>query len=416
MIHTNLFRLFSKLFFFLSLDLRLIIYKKLNSILTISIWFKGPFKYDIIIFDDVFPSTTSPWRTFEFVNILYQFPNSKIVSNSLSKSFLKNESFSKRYNDLIRNYPEIRGKINKERFFENVNSKIIYFLFFNNVLKYLDKLKKSKSSFVFTLYPGGGWEIENNEKDQIIYDLIDLPFCKAVIVNQYLTYNYLINKLKVDSDKVFLIPGIPLPLTAVNDYRTNFPKDPVIKIVFVAHKYTFNGIDKGFPIFIKFINRIKSKTNIKFNAYVIGDFTKDDLQQDGNWLNLFFMGRMDEDSLNVFLKETDVIISPNQPFKLKKGAYDGFPLGSVISAGLNNNLILSTDFFNEGEKIGFIDTIHFVKIDPNDNDIFNKFIHYYYDSKSVKEIIFNCKLFISRFYSYDNQIVPRFELIKNLIK
>lgn len=257
--------------------------------------------------------------------------------------------------------------------------------------------------------------MNNLAKDKILLELIESSNCKYVIVNQYVTYFYLIDFLKVDPWKVKIIPGVPISLSNQQSDKTKFPKSEVLNIVFVGHRYLINGEDKGLPIFLELIKILTIETSINFKAIVVGDFFIEDFPGYEKIGNLIFLGKMNEEELSVFLESTDIIISPNQPFKLSQGAYDGFPLGSVVSAGIKGNLIFSTDYFNEGEKIGFLDKINFVKIEPDIIDIKNK-VEFYLNHPDVAEkIIINSKKFIYDFYSYQNQILKRLEIFKDVI-
>lgn len=413
MIETKSYKIFSQTLFFLNDKQKLKLYKGINFIKNFSFWYIGLKKYDLIIFDDIFPSNNSPWRTNEFVAYLRTFSKVKIISNSSSKTFLKGSRFSDRLIEFSKKYPEYRNNVKREAVFVNVNAKVLYFIFYNNLTRYIDKVVEKKIPFLFTLYPGGGWEFFNPEKDKRIKEIIESNFCLGVIVNQHVTYNYLIDQLMISPKKIRLIPGVPLPSFNNKKINQSFPKGEIVRICFVAHKYLENGADKGLPIFVEFIKKLEAVSSITFQAFVIGDFSNSYFE---NSNRISFLGKMDEDKLNEFLEFTDCIISPNQPFKLSKGAYDGFPLGTIIAAALNNNLIFSTDFFDEGSKIGFIDRIHFVKIDPDPDDILNKFQILFNGFNEWSQVIVNSKSFAFDFYSYDKQIVPRINLFKTIIE
>lgn len=46
----------------------------------------------------------------------------------------------------------------------------------------------------------------------------------------------------------------------------------------------------------------------------------------------------------------DIVLSPNKPFLLGKGAFDGFPLGTVIEAVFNGVVPLVTDNLNQNTE------------------------------------------------------------------
>lgn len=410
MITSKKFSLIKTIFFFVEEKKLKDFYKFFYQIFKFKFWIKGTNKLDLIIFDDVLPSPFSPWRGHEFKCLLENFPNSIVIADQRQKNFSGKVSFRKRKFNLGIKYQILSKKLSKHSVFLNINSKIFYTLFFGSISYYFEKLEKYKINFVFTLYPGGEWEFYNSHKDKRLIQIVCSRYCKGVLVNQKCTYDYLIDNLALNNHNIKLIHGVTLDFSEFSQIR-EYQEFEIIKIVFIGHKYTNNGEDKGLPIFLEVAQQFANK-NVEF--YIIGNFDIKNFNVSENILNIKFLGLLAESNLNDFLSKTHIVLSPNSPFKLHKGAYDGFPLGAVGTAGVLGNLILTTDFFNESKFIGFIPNEHFVLIQDNEVDVLDKLTYYIYSFEERKKIALSGQKFLKDYYSFENQITPRIDFF-NLI-
>src|SRR5690606_29200932 len=100
--------------------------------------------------------------------------------------------------------------------------------------------------------------------------------------------------------------------------------------------------------------------------------------------NFTFHGQVDESEFGKVLNKTHLIISPNSPFKLNNGAFDGFPLGSCVTAGYFKNALFMTDYFDESASIQWRDDFHFCKINFASKDITNEILPYLKNRKKLK--------------------------------
>src|SRR4030066_370297 len=83
-------------------------------------------------------------------------------------------------------------KIKIRKGFININAKLFYCVFINNIYDNLNWLEKFKIPFIFTLYPGGGFQINNEIIDKKLKIVFNSPMFKKVIVTQIFTLDYLI--------------------------------------------------------------------------------------------------------------------------------------------------------------------------------------------------------------------------------
>lgn len=371
---------------------------------------------DIVILDDFLPSVLSPWRSYEFNEILREFPDSVVFSDLSSYYYFNsNKSFSENLETLGNFYPSLKNRVYKLKFFNFINHKIGYVLFYNNLVKYFDFFISNNLDFFFTLYPGGGFQLNDEKIDLSLKRICSNPLFKGVIVNQHVLKRYLIEKNICSAEKICLIHGVPFNLETLEAQVHNH-KDfsGSLKILFMANKYTQYGMDKGFPVFVEFAKLVLELDKlVKF--HVVGNFKETDITNQELLPYFKFHGQLQETEFGKVLNYTHLVISPNAPFILSPSGFDGFPLGSSITAGFYNNAMFLTDYFNESTAEGWIDNCHFVRISPDSLDIFKKFIPYYNDREKLSSLAFNGKLKILDHFSKERQISPRIKLFKDLL-
>ncbi|WP_154854746.1 glycosyltransferase family protein [Cyclobacterium xiamenense] len=373
-------------------------------------------KYDLIIFDNILPLSFSPWRNFEFEWLVKSIDNSKIVCSLTGfKKFSNEATISHSRNELVEGYPSLHKKLHVKRLFNGYNTKLFYCLFYDNLLANLSFLRKSKTPFIFTLYPGGGFLFNNPIVDKNLHEIFSLSNFKGVIVNQYATRNYIESNFTIKKESIFLIPGVPFNDTVYLD-KVNFLKEfsGKLKILFMAQKNMAGGKDKGFDFFIN-ISKILIRKGYDICFEIIGNFDESDLDSQTDQSYYFFHGRLNEDQFPAVLNETHMIISPNKPFVLKPGSFDGFPLGTCVIAGYFINGLFLTDFLEESHSTGWIDGYNFCKLDGDLDNSCNKIILYINNREKLKKIALNGREKVKNDYSFRNQITPRIELFKTIL-
>ncbi len=371
-------------------------------------------KNDIVIFDDFLPSSLSPWRSYEFHEIAKNFKKVKIICDATTfQNYNQGKSFEENFKLLKEQYPFFKNVISKTKKHSKVKADLAYTLFYNNIIKHFDYIEENKIPFAFTLYPGGGFVFNDKAINENLKKICSSNLFKGVVVNQYITKEYLIEKGITVEDKITLIPGVSLNLNG--DFKSVEKDNSVIKIVFFANKYTVGGKDKGFDVFQKIIFQlIENKQNIL--PIVIGNFSKDDLEIKELSDKIIFKGVLNEAAYQKELESTHIFISPNQPNILAPGAFDGFPLSTAIAAALANNVLFLTDHFNESEKIGFIDKVDYFKLTNSLEDNISLIEKVIDNINLIKEISQNGKNKTLNLYSFNNQIQPRIEFLKKCLQ
>lgn len=327
------------------------IIKKIKAIFLKQKFVKGFYKNDLLIYDDIFPHPVSGFRYEEFKTLLNVFKKSKIIVDPISYPALKTDVKTHKIHilEFEAKFPELENKFVQKKTIVNINTKLFYCVFLSNIYQNLDWLEKYRIPFVFTLYPGGGFQVEDLISDQKLQKVLASPQFRKVIVTQLYTKEYLIKNNFCRANKIEYVFGCVVPQLSLNtniSVKKKYPNKETFDIIFCAAKYMSKGLDKGYDVFIGLAHSLIKKYDfVRF--HVVGGFDKEEIDVtllDGK---ITFYGYQKFDDLAAIYQQMDVIVSPNKPFLWGKGAFDGFPLGTVIEAVLNNVVAIVTDKLNE---------------------------------------------------------------------
>ena len=222
----------------------------------------------------------------------------------------------------------------------------------------MEVLEGSKTPFVFTLYPGGGFELREKDSDALLRKVCSLPNLAKVITTQKISHEYLLKFL--EPEKIEFIYGGVFPsdrLAKAAVARKYYQQDKqTFDVCFVAFKYMAGGVDKGYDVFIE-VARELSRRHDDIRFHVVGPYDESDIDVSALNGRIKFYGVRRTEFFPQFYSEMDLILAPNLPFKLIPGAFDGFPTGGCIEAGLCGVAVFCTDplnqnvVFKEGEEI-----------------------------------------------------------------
>ena len=381
-------------------------------------FYKGFTKNDLIIYDDIFPHPISGFRQEEFTFLLSEFKKSKIIISSKSYSLLKtNISDNKKHIDtLINTNKEFKRKLVFRKGIININAKLFYCIFINNIFENLNWIEKYKIPFVFTLYPGGGFELDNLESDAKLKKVFASKMFKHVIVTQKVSENYLINNCFCKKEKIkFIFGGVVPQFSLKNELinkETYLLNKKTFDICFCAAKYMPKGVDKGYDVFIEMAHKIVSKYDfVRF--HIIGGFTEHDIDVEKIINKIIFYGYQNHENLEVIFKKNDIIVSPNKPFILGKGTFDGFPLGTVVEAVLNGVVALISDPFEQ--NCIFENNNEIIIIESTVESIENNVINLINNPENLYLIADKGREKFIKVYSNDIQMNPRIEILKTII-
>lgn len=378
-------------------------------------FYRGFRQLDLIIFDSIFPHPVSGFRREEFAELLEAFDNSKIVVSPSSYASLKTPV--EKHREHISALPrQVRNKVEIQKGFVNVNTKLFYCVFLSNICSHIDWLEKHQIPFAFTLYPGGGFVIDDAECDAKMQRVFSSPMFRGVMVTQQLTKDYLLRKKFCEESQIQYIFGCVVPQDTLSQNtidRQYYPEKPTFDICFCAAKYLPKGEDKGYDLFIEAAKKLISNYDfVRF--HVIGGFGPKDIDLAGNENKFVFYGYRDFDSLAPLFREMDVLVSPNRPFMLKKGAFDGFPLGTAIEAALNGSVVVATDELNQ--NAGFTDQQDLVIIEPTGRAITEAITALIENHEKFTRISNAGRQKFSEIYDNKIQMEPRVAWLKSLIQ
>ena len=216
----------------------------------------------------------------------------------------------------------------------------------NNICNNLELIEKYGIPFIFTLYPGGGFILNDKESDEKLKKIFKSKYFRKVIVTQKITYNYLLKKAFCKKEDIEFIYGIVTPENVLERKpkdKTYFKKGKdILDICFIAHKYCNKGIDKGYDLFID-VAKVLSKKYSDIRFHVVGGFDENEIDISEIKDRIKFYGIKPTEKLIEMYNNLDIVVSPNRPFKLSKGSFDGFPTGSCTEAMINKVVLMCSD-------------------------------------------------------------------------
>jgi len=371
---------------------------------------------NVIILDDIFPHLLSGFRIAEFNVYLENIDKCKVFSTSSAfQAVHESRSFEEVKNEYSKLYPSNNKKI-IEYTGQDIKANLVYAVFLNNIYNFLQQITLYKTPFIFTLYPGGGFRLNQKESDRMLKEVFASPYFRKVIVTTKTTFDYLLNNNFCDKGKIEFIYGV---VSQSNVFKIHdFEKKKMLAdkskldICFVAHKYTHQGKDKGYDIFIK-VAKILSKIHKNIFFHVVGTFDESDIDVSDIKNNIIFYKTLKTHEFSKFYQNVDIILSPNSSFILAPGAFDGFPTGACIEAGLNGVALFVSDDLKQNFVFKEDEEIVIISLDPN--EIVDKVLYYYNNPERLYSLSEKGKLQIQSIYNLESQMNPRIDIINKAI-
>ncbi len=368
----------------------------------------------LVIADELFPNPASGFRTAEYTYLLEQFQSAEVHSTAESIRFADAaESFETALSAyaLIHQKPALRVRRWVQGQYLSVSG--LYTLFLNNASNFLPAFERSRCGFIFTLYPGGGFKLDSPDSDTKLRRVLESHSLRAVIVTQKVTQRYLIDRCFCPAERVHLIQGVVVDPADLIDSptprQTPASKDDRFDIAFVAHKYMARGEDKGYDTFMAAAEWVASRRpDARF--HVVGNFDGTDVPLGPFADRITFHGPRPSPWLAEFFLGIDLIVSPNVPFRLAPGAFDGFPTGSCVQAALAGVPVVCTDvlqentMFRNGEEI--------VIVPPDLDAVAESVLRLLDDPDRLARIGAAGQRAFREAYSVERQLVPRADLLR----
>jgi tetratricopeptide (TPR) repeat protein len=377
----------------------------------------------LLLLDSSFPSKVSSFRYGEFKSVLEAIDDSAIqtLPDNLSKY---GESLP--FHAQVEQFIDSTGlDPSRVRYFDTDfigAPKVAYCVFLNLADYFYTQLGlPSAEHLLFTLYPGGGFNLNDKVSDQKLRQLCDNPKLSKIITTQNTTYRYLVDGGFCEPDRIKHIYGGIIPSIYSMDAESIVPRelDKPLDVCFVAQRYSATGAEKGYDVFIDIVKDFKNSPDVRF--HVVGGFDESTIEL-GGVRNITFYGARPADFFDVFYTKMDLILSPNIHASAldptQPDSFDGFPTTAVVEAGLKGVAVFLTDFKGMNQHLdgSSIFKDHEMKIiDRNACSISKLIRKYLSDRPALFELGASGRRAILREFSYDVQMRPRIELIQGYL-
>jgi glycosyltransferase involved in cell wall biosynthesis len=365
-------------------------------------------KERLIILDDFFPSLATAFRIAEINSILTHFESAVVYSTCPDRQVFQEYADS---------YPEFANRVRKFHPLRRLKGSGAYVIFLNNIISYLDYLEKAQLPFVFELYPGGGFYLDDAASDAHLKRVVESPMFRKVIVTQSVTRDYLLSKKFCGEKEIEFVFGVVVlsgALGRAHGHRARYGLNKKsLDICFVANKYTPPVVYKGYDRFVA-CARILARRFPEAHFHVVGTFTEDDVELGDLRDRITFYGHQLTSFFPEFYSEMDLIVSPNMPFVARPGSFDGFPTGSCVEAALcgaamfvSDELKMNQGRLKEGEEV--------VIISCEPEDIAETVGRYIVDPSLIAGLAQNGQRAIEELFAVDVQMGPRLKVLSDLL-
>jgi lipopolysaccharide transport system ATP-binding protein len=313
----------------------------------------------LVVLDDFFPNLLTGFRIAEYNAHLQAWPGARVLSTV--------KDFSAQHARYASRYPTLAPRVRRWRRSALWTAGAAYCSFLNNAAMFLPALQRHRLPFAMTLYPGGGFGLGEAPSDAKLLQVLSTPLLRNLIVTQPVTHGYV--RSFAERHRLRLPPIVEIFGVVVNPmyFAASTPHGPywgegkpTLDICFVAEKYMPRGANKGYPDFIEAAHALRDEAALRF--HVVGSFSADDIDVSSFGDRIRFHGRLETGALPAFFAGMDVMVSPNRPFLLHPGNFDGFPTGGCVEASLCGVAVVASDELKQDP--GYADADAMVVVSP----------------------------------------------------
>lgn len=372
----------------------------------------------IAILDDFYPQPLSAFRFEEFNFYLRTFPRIEVHSTGSALGFV-NET--RPLNDLIVGHlaanPDFAGRVCELKAGSRIpDADAYYAVFLNNVHSFIDQIDEQRTPFAFTLYPGGGFELDDARSDDKLARVLGSPNLRTVIATQRVTRDYLLAKAFCSPQQVTFLFGGVIPSAAFATSGRAKPRYGTDKrtfdVAFAANRYTPTGADKGYDVFIAAAHDISARCpDVVF--HVVGPFDASVIDVEALGHSIRFYGFRTTDFFADFYTGIDLMVSPNRAFVLGPGGFDGFPTGTAVEAMLHGVALACTDPLDL--NMHFTDGVDLLIIRPDPQDVMTVVARMMADPVGHDYISRLGQATCRRVFGAENQLEPRAAILRTLL-
>ena len=308
-------------------------------------------------------------------------------------------------------YPDLASRVRRFSLASASGAGFAYVNFLNNAFHFLPFLKRHDIPFVLTLYPGGGFGIDEPASDAKLARICASPCLKHMIVTQSRTDAYIGNRHShVPRTFVFGCVINPMYLAEDSAQRTWFGHGKAtLDVCFVAEKYMAHGSNKGFPAFVDAARQVASAIP-GARLHVCGGFTPDDWPLAELSGRMQFHGRLATRELRTFFAAMDIVASPNVPFVISPGNFDGFPTAACTEASLCGVAMVVSDVL--GFNLHYDSQTDLVIAQPGADAFAEAIISLGRDSGRLRAIALAGRRKSQALFAPERQIEPRIAVLR----
>ena len=372
--------------------------------------------HDLVIFDDVFPQPLSAFRICEFTAYLRQFQDTTVYSTGGSFPLLgETRCLAEVIAGFESLHPELRGRVYPFEATRRLKARVAYTVFVANTARFAEAAEHSGAAVAFTLYPGGGFYLDRKASDEMLRRIMGARSFRKVIVTQKVTRDYLLDRSLCAPEQIEFIYGGVFPhYSSAASAKVRFAESKdSFDVCFVAHKYMPGGYDKGYDVFVEVVRRL-ANAYPRMRFHVVGPFTPDDGNVSDQRRQVTFYGTRDGSFFGEFYRRMDMILSPNAPFLLAPGAFDGFPTGACVEAGLCGVAVVATDCLKQ--NIAFQDGRDIIIVPRNVDAIIDRIEFFYRNPTQLQTLADSGRKSFEKVFAYSAQIEPRIQLLEALLR
>lgn len=359
----------------------------------------------LAIIDDWFPNLTTGFRVAEFVHHLKTFPNLTVFSSS--------PAFQAHYPAFFARYTDVAKRVVPltTHDFSQINAAWLVFL--NNAAACLSMLEAHSIPFVFVLYPGGGFHLNDPETDNKLTRILASPQLRGVVATQPI----IIDTLQRFNCRVPIhyLPGVVVDPSLVEGSAPRPPhsRNEPLRICFAGFRYDKGGGSKGYPEFIA-AAEILGRLHPDLRFAVAGDLGPADwpivpfLKE-----RISFAGAMPTDGLREFFLTQDVMIAPSRRYALSGKAFDGFPTGTSVEASLCGAAVVGSDELDQNRF--YTSETNILIVEPTVEDIVAKLDPLIRDPDRLAALAEAGRKRTVELYGAEQQLLTRSRILQDLV-
>lgn len=379
-------------------------------------------KEDVIIVDSRFPRPLPfGFRNLEINSLFDLMPNINSYSMHPMKPGedawfkhgygINKKEFKSNKRGYLKYYPHNKNRIKYLDPNAEYDVKLAYSFFLAETYTLLPFYEKYGINFVFVLFPGGAFGLNNEGSDAMLRAIFASKYFKGVIVTKNVTYNYLISKKMCPRNKIRQLRGFVQFTKDQLVEKKYYKKDKkTFDICFVAAKYSKRGVDKGYDTYIEVAKRLAKKYK-DIHFHVVGGFDENDIDVSDIKDRITFYGFRRPDFLSDFYSGMDILLSPNRAGKLYEGNFDGFPLGA--DAGCMGVALFVTDEL--GQNI-YYNNDEIVIINNKVSEIVRKISYYYRNLDKFYDLSRKCQAATLNAFDADRQCRERVKFLNEILE